>query len=64
VSEVWIVEGWFGDQEWIEAVCATEEKAEEIAAERWKTRTSEKLHPQSYLQGHAKFAAVRHEVVS
>ena len=60
---VWIIEGWFGDQEWIEAVYATEESANRRVEELWKTRRSELYAPDHYLQGVCKFAAVAHEVL-
>ncbi len=40
--KVFIVVGWFGDQEWVEEVCATQEKAEERISELLVTRSSDK----------------------
>jgi hypothetical protein len=40
--QVWIVFGYFGSQHWIEAVCATRERAESILDQLWSERDSEK----------------------
>jgi hypothetical protein len=58
---VWIIEGWFGDVEWIEEVHADEAAAEARVAELWKTRASEK--GPAYAKGLHKFAAEPYDVI-
>lgn len=53
--KVWIVQGWFGSDEWIESVHATQESAERAVALLWETRDSEQT-PQM-AKGVAKFGA-------
>jgi hypothetical protein len=55
VDSVWIVEGWFGDIEWIEAPAyATRELAEAECQRLWETRRSQ--HGPDYAAGLHKFA--------
>jgi hypothetical protein len=61
---VYVIEGWFGDQEWIEAVYATKEAADAKTAELWKTRESEHPgKPVEHARGLHKFAVVTHKVL-
>ncbi len=61
---VYIIEGWFGDNEWIEAVYASELKANERVNELWVDRRSTKLPKEwEYFQGLCKFDVVEHEVI-
>ena len=53
-EEVYLVVGWFGDQEWLEGVYATEELASAVCNTLWKTRTSEQ--GPAYAQRLHKFA--------
>lgn len=48
VPKVWIVTGWFGSDEWIESVHATENSASAACAELWTTRHSE--HEPDYIK--------------
>lgn len=60
---VWIIEGWFGDREWIEAVYADEEKANSRVEELWEERRSFVLPEDHFYQRLCKFAAIEHRVV-
>lgn len=50
MPKVWIVVGWFGSDEWIESVHATEESASVAASVLWAHRHSDK-EPE-YLKGY------------
>lgn len=58
---VWIVEGWFGDQEWIEGIYATEELADAERARLWQSRSSDK--GPDYAKGLHKFSAEEYDVI-
>jgi hypothetical protein len=61
---VWIIEGWFGDVEWIEAIYATGAAAEKRVDELRVRRRSSVLPDDHWIQGLAKFAAVEHKVLT
>ena len=42
MNSVWIVVGWFGDQEWIEGVYRDESSADTEVTRLWETRASDK----------------------
>lgn len=50
MPKVWIVTGWFGSEEWIESVHATEDGASDATAVLWSHRHSDK-EPE-YLKGY------------
>ena len=58
--KVWIVLGWFGDTEWIEAVYGSEEKAEMAISELRKTRDSP--NGPEYCRGLYKFGYEAYEL--
>lgn len=60
--KVWIVGGWFGDNEWIESVWATEEGATMEIARLYEDRSSE--NGPEYARGLHKFGAEEYEVRS
>lgn len=63
MDKVYIIEGWFGSDEWVESVWADRDEA--IAEEQrlWVSRTSEHSgKPADHAKGLHKFAAVEHEV--
>lgn len=53
--------GWFGDLEWIEAIYARAEDAEQACEQMWKERRS--THVPDYVQGVCKFAVQDYEVI-
>lgn len=61
--KVYIIEGWFGDQEWIEAIYADQTKAEDRCNQLWADRRSSILPSDHWIQDLCKFAVVEHEVV-
>ena len=61
-DRVFIIEGWFGDVEWIEAVYNSQEDAESRCDELWIERKSENA-PEEFVQGLCKFAVVEHRVL-
>lgn len=63
IGPVYIIEGWFGDQEWIEAVYATEAAANRRCEKLWETRTSAHEQASPHSRGLHKFAVVMHEVL-
>lgn len=61
--KVYVIEGWFGDIEWIEAVYADQSKAETRVNELWVERRSSILPEDHFAQRLCKFASVEYEVV-
>lgn len=61
--KVWIIEGWFGGIEWIEAVYADEHKANSRVEHLWLERRSFVLPEDHFAQQLCKFAAVEYEVI-
>ncbi len=59
--KVYIVEGWFGDHEWIEAVYGRQDEAEYSALLLNQVRESDKVP--AYMQGHCKFSSEPYEVL-
>jgi len=57
---VFVVVGWFGDQEWIEGIYTTKESAETVCDKMWEHRESEIGPPES--RGVHKFAVEPFEV--
>jgi hypothetical protein len=62
MKTVWIIEGWFGDIEWIESVWANEADAEAEVNRLMKARRSVMLLDDHFAQGLCKFTAVEHAV--
>lgn len=60
--KVYMVEGWFGSDEWNEKCFATLEAAEVYCAKLWETRVSPRLSEDHYCQGVCKFAVEEYEV--
>ena len=60
--KVYLLQGWFGDIEWLEGVYASQEKAEAEATRLRKTRTTEKPVP-DWVQGLCKFGIDEMEVI-
>lgn len=60
-KKVYIVVGWFGDHEWIECVCATEERADKESSLRWETRNS--ANTPEWAKGLGKFGVEEHVVL-
>ena len=58
---VYVVEGWFGDQEWIEEIHATKAGAEGRVDVLWETRRSAKAP--EYAQGVCKFAVHEYALI-
>ena len=58
---VYILMGWFGDQEWIEGVYLDVEKAQKQSEKLWETRSSD-LTPDN-LKGVAKFGIDGYKVI-
>lgn len=58
---VYIIEGWFGADEWIEAVYTNEAEAEAHCTRLWRTRRSENPNVPDDIQGLCKFAVVPHQ---
>lgn len=61
-GQVYIVEGYFGSDEWIESVWSTEAAADLEMQRLWLDRKSDKLAPDDYKQGLCKFDITTHEV--
>lgn len=53
-EKVYLVLGWFGDQEWVEGIYASKSDAEAEVARLWTTRSSDK--GPSYARGLHKFS--------
>lgn len=53
MTHVYLVVGWFGDVEWVEAVYATDEAAEAACRAAWQERRS--AHAPDWCQGLCKF---------
>lgn len=62
--KVYVIQGWFGQDEWIEGIYADQQKAEFKMRQLWAERRSEVLAPDYYIQGLCKFDVVEHEVIS
>ena len=62
--KIYIIEGWFGDVEWIEEIHLSKERAEERSNELWAERRSNVLPPDHFVQDLCKFAAVEYEVIA
>lgn len=62
-DKVYVIEGWFGDQEWIEAIYLDKSKAEARSKVLWETRTSSHWPDDHWIQGHCKFQVVEHNLV-
>lgn len=54
-GRVWIVEGWFGDIEWIEGVYEFEDNAKAECERLWETRRSDHPSVPDWCQGLCKF---------
>jgi hypothetical protein len=63
MARVYIIEGWFGDREWIEEVHADRETAERRSNELWAERRSNVIPPDHWIQGLAKYAVVEHVLI-
>lgn len=53
--KIHVLEGYFGDAEWIEGLYTNKRKAIIASAELWKHRRSEVLAADDYRQGLCKF---------
>lgn len=62
-GKVYLIEGWFGDIEWVEAIYALKEDAEAKCSELRQTRRSEKSHVPDWVQGVCKFTVEEWEVL-
>lgn len=61
--KVYVIDGWFGDVNWIESIYADETKAEDRVDALWVERRSKVLPEDHYCQGLCKFGTSEHEVV-
>lgn len=61
MNKVYIVEGWFGSDEWIERIFANENEALNYCEELWLTRRS-RVNDRHHAAGLHKFDVVEHEV--
>jgi hypothetical protein len=59
--KVYVLEGWFGDHEWIEGIYADSGKAEERCTDLWNSRSSDRAP--EWCQGLCKFAVEPVEVI-
>ena len=63
MSEVYVLEGWFGDRWWIEGIYADKESAESQMNQLWAERRSDKLEENDYAQGLCKFDYTTWELI-